>query len=348
MRRRPILDAVLIVALTALVYAIDWTTGVVPDVSGLYLVPVVLAAYWLGLFPAVAVAFAALTADFVLHPSLHWSTLAAHSSIHLLTYSFAAYVTALLRRQLNTIRMLNERRDYELELARRLTDAVADRYLVSAEGPYDVAVRSRPSRELGGDQVLIRSTEKGLFLCIADISGKGVSAALFASMLQSRINEAVDASPAPRDVIQRVNIGMLASLPSEMFVTMLCCLVHDERLSFVNAGHEPGYVTGSGLPVVRLLTPTGLPLGVSADLDVQEAVVPFAAESWLTCYSDGITDSDGFGGDRLKIESFVQRSSASTAAELADSLMAAAGVERQRDDMSVLVVRALSERMLPE
>lgn len=341
MWRKLIPQTLFVLALTAAVYAIDWITGLLPDVSGLYLVPVVLAAYWLGLFPALVVALGALTADFVLHPSVHWSTLAIHTSIHLLTYSFAAYVTALLRRQLNTIRSLNERRAYELELARRLNDAVAQRYLVSAEGPYDVAMRSRPSRELGGDQVLVRSTEQGLFACIADISGKGVSAALFASMLQSRINEAVDESPAPRDVIVRVNKGMLASLPSEMFVTMLCCLIQDGQLAFVNAGHEPGYITGERQPIYRLLTPSGLPLGVTADLDVEETVVPFSGDSRLTCYSDGITDSEGFQGDRSRIESFVEHSSASTAAELADSLMAAAGVEQQRDDMSVLVVVAL-------
>ena len=344
MKRQLILEAVLVLTLTVVVYAIDSITGLVPDVSGLYLVPVVLAAYWFGLLPGVAVALAALSADFVLHPSLHWSTLAIHGSIHLLTYSFAAYMTALLTRQLNTIRRLNERRDYELELARRLNDAVAQRYMISAEGPYDVAVRSKPSRELGGDQILIRSTDRGLFACIADISGKGVSAALFASMLQGRINEAVDASPAPRDVVLRVNKGMLASLPSEMFVTMLCCLIQNGHLTFVNVGHEPGCITGAQQGLTRLLTPSGLPLGVSPDLDVEEAVVPFLADSMLTCYSDGITDSTGFRGDRQKLESFLEHSAASTAAELADSLMAAAesGVREQRDDMSVLVVRALA------
>lgn len=344
MRRQLIPETLLVLVLTAVVYAIDSITGLDPDVSGLYLVPVVLAAYWLGLFPGVAVALVALSADFVLHPSDHWSTVVIHSSIHLMTYSFAAYVTALLRRQLTTIRSLNDRRAYELELARHLNDAVAERYMVSTEGPYDVAVRSKPSRELGGDQVLIRSTDRGLFACIADISGKGVSAALFASMLQSRINEALDESPAPHDVVVRVNKGMLASLPSEMFVTMLCCLIQDGRLTFVNAGHEPGYITGAQRPATRLLTPSGLPLGVSPDLDIEETVVPFPAGSRLTCYSDGITDSAGFRGDRSKVESFLERSAASTAAELADSLMAAAegGVGGQRDDMSVLVVRALA------
>ncbi len=341
MRQKFIAQALLVLALTAVVYAIDSITGFVPDVSGLYLVPVVLAAYWFGLLAGITVALAALSADFVLHPSVHWSTLVFHSSTHLLTYSFAAYVTALLKRQLNAIRSLNDRRNYELGLARRLNDAVAERYLVSTEGPYDVAVRSKPSRELGGDQVLIRSTDQGLFTCIADISGKGVSAALFASMLQSKINEAVDESPAPHDVIVRVNRGMLASLPSEMFVTMLCCLIQNGRLAFVNAGHEPGYITGAHQSVVRLLTPSGLPLGVTADLEAEETVVPFSGDSRLTCYSDGITDSEGFRGDRSRIESFLEASSASTAAELADGLMAAAGVEQQRDDMSVLVVRAV-------
>lgn len=340
-RRGP--KALLVVALTGGVYILDVSIGLLPDVSGLFLVPVVLSAYWFGLLPSLAVTAIALSADFVQHPVVPGYVVLVHSVTHLMTYSFAAYVTSLLRNQLATIRRLSSRRDYELDLAKRLQDALAERYMVTTGDPHDMAVKSVSSRELGGDQVLVRSTEQGLFGCIADISGKGVSAALFAPLLQSLIHEAIEFSADPHTVIAKVNAGMHASLPQDMFVTMFCCLVEANKLTFVNAGHEPGFLIDGDGVMRQLMSKGGLPVGVMAQLSVPPDTCDFESGSVLLGYSDGITDSAGFGGNQEQIAAFLRSTRSETADEIAERLLlqASEGGDAQNDDMSVLVIRAL-------
>ena len=86
----------------------------------------------------------------------------------------------------------------------------------------------------------------------------------------------------------------------------------------------------------------GLPIGIEETLHVDARHVAFPSGSKLLCYSDGITDSMGFGGDRARLVEWFARSTYPDADGLADALLetAAPGGATQRDDMSVIVVKA--------
>lgn len=338
------LQTLLVLTLLSIVYAIDASTGLVPDVSGLYLVPVVLTAYWFGLLPSLATVIAALSADYLLHPEVHRNVIVVHNVTHLMTYAFAASVTAVLRRQLTTIRQLSGRRDFELGVARRLQRAVSERYVLSKDERFDVAARVEPARELGGDQVFVRDTSDGLLVCVADISGKGVSAALFSALLQATIDESTWGSARPELLVERVNARMHATLPLEMFVTMFCGLIGGETLTYVNAGHEPAFVIDAmGTPLPPLLSDQGFPIGINETLSIPPVSTAFASGSSLLMYSDGVTDSSGFGGRFDLIEDYFRMTSSLPAQGIADAILQHASPEGvgQRDDMSVVVVRAL-------
>ena len=339
---RRVLGAVLVIVSVLPIYALDRVTGATADLSGLYLLPVVLVAYWLGMWPGLAMAGIVLAAEVAAYPAGHRSVIIIHALTHAATYSFAAVVTARLRSQLNTISRLKEHRDYDLGMARRLQESARKTYEPSGRLEADVAVRVEPAQELGGDFALVRESVNGLFACIADISGHGVPAALFAALLQDTVDTALLQSDDPERIVAAVNQRMYAALPAEMFITMFCCLLSERTLRFVNAGHEPGLLNRmASTTAVELNSTEGVPLGVRDDLEIPADEVVLGAGDILLLYTDGVTDSTGFGRDEQKVRLFFESQQWPTAATAAGAVISEAKRRgrAQPDDMSVVVVR---------
>ncbi|HSK47894.1 MAG TPA: SpoIIE family protein phosphatase [Coriobacteriia bacterium] len=339
--KRRVLGAIAVAALVLPIFILDVLTGESPDLSGLYLVPVVLVAYWLGMWPGLTVAVIVLLAELLAHPFEHRADVIVHAGTHAATYAFAAFVTARLRSQLGQIRELEKRRQYDLEVARRLQQSVEETYRPSGRLPFEVASHVVPARELGGDFVLIRESLHGLFVCIADISGHGIPAALFEALLQDAVNGALVETDDPEEVIATVNSRMYGTLPGEMFITMLCCLFSEEHLLFVNAGHEPALlVQSAGGHSTELCSPSGMPLGVRDGLRVPATDVTLDSGAMVLLFTDGITDSAGFGRDVENGRTFFESRAWKSAEEAAAAVIEAAARDgrRQPDDMSVVVV----------
>ena len=339
---RRVLGAVVAVVSVLPIYALDRATGATPDLSGLYLLPVVLVAYWLGMWPGLAMAGIVLAAEVAAYPVGHRSVIIVHALTHAATYSFAAVVTARLRSQLNTISRLEEHRDYDLEMARRLQESARETYEPSGRLEADVAIRMEPAQELGGDFALVRESVNGLFVCIADISGHGVPSALFTALLQDTVDAALLRSDEPECIVAAVNQRMYAALPAEMFITMFCCLLSERTLRFVNAGHVPGLLNRMASTTAMKLNSTGgMPLGVRDDMAIPAGEVVLDAGDILLLYTDGVTDSTGFGRDEQRVKRFFESRRWATAATAAAAVISEAkrGGQAQPDDMSVVVVR---------
>jgi hypothetical protein len=340
--RRRLFGAILVVSLVTPVYILDRVTGATPDLSGLYLLPVVLVAYWLGVLPGLAVAGIVMMAELAAHPGIHTTTIIVHALTHGTTYAFVAFVTARLRSQLSMIRELEGRRNYELELARHLHESAREGYRPSGHLGFDVATRLNPARELGGDLVVVRESVGGLFICIADISGKGVPAALFSALLQDTVNNALLGTDDPEEVVVKVNARMYDALPAEMFVTMFCGLLSEDVFHFVNAGHEPGLIRREeDVSSIELDSESGMPVGVRKDLRIPEGEVCLKAGDVLLLFTDGITDSTGFRRDAQNVRRFFESQRWPNAEAAAEALIAEAqrGGQAQPDDMSIVVVR---------
>lgn len=334
------------VSLVVPVFILDTITGLEPDLSGLYLVPVVIAAYWLGMWPALGAAATVLIAELVAHPHQPVETALVHALTHAITYSMAAIVTARLREQLQRVRELEQMRDYDLELARVIQESSNESYRPRADGErFDVATRTVPARELGGDLLLVRPMGDGLITCIADISGKGVSAALFAALLQDALNTALQRTNDPEEIVTALNRHLDASLPSEMFITFFCGLITGDTLRFVNAGHDPGLLRRPGKAAAIVLdSVSGMPLGVARELRITAREVPFEPEDMLLLFTDGLTDSEGFGRSLERVVRFFEGGYWTSADELADALLAEASRvgSAQPDDITIIAVRALA------
>ena len=342
MSSRNALRLLLLVAGVIMVHGLDRVSGL-PDLTVLYLLPIILGTYWLGLRFGLALGVAALAAEVLAQPLQQRPLMVADAAAHIAVFALAAVATARLLAQLKAVRALQQRRDVEIGVARVLHEATTAED--TPDDPrFEIASRLHAARELGGDLVLLRKTGGGPFLCVSDISGKGVPAALFSALLRSALTDALEESCDPGHVVRHVNARMHASLPPDMFVTMFCGLLSDSELAYANAGHEPGFLLRSdGGETSDLLSKDGMPVGIQPTLVIPTTSLPFKPHDIFVSFTDGVTDSPAFDGERDAVRRVLETERRATAAALADALVARAtgGQAPQRDDVTVLAVRRL-------
>jgi sigma-B regulation protein RsbU (phosphoserine phosphatase) len=172
---------------------------------------------------------------------------------------------------------------------------------------FRIAATSQPARIVGGDYFDVLPLNDGArAICIGDVCGKGVPAALLMANLQAAVKICVAERMGPRDLCETVNRVMCGNL-AEGFITFFYAVLETTppRLTYCNAGHNPPILTGAGESSrpSRLSTGGGI-LGVFPDWRYEEAQVPLTAGNHILMYTDGITESrnaagEEFGEDRL-------------------------------------------------
>ncbi len=208
------------------------------------------------------------------------------------TQAAVALENAVLHRQdLN-----RQRLEREVELAGEI-----QRQLLPASFPvppgYEVLARAESSREVGGDVYDLVSTGDDVLIMIADITGKGVPAALMAASLHAAVRVMAQGCPPPEEMAARLHAHLLTSTPDNKFATVfLACLQPGGELNYVSAGHNPVIVV-SQEGEVRTLGSTGPPLGLvpGSTFRARQAVLPPGA--LLVAYTDGFSEAPAAGGD---------------------------------------------------
>lgn len=329
----------LVAGLIVLVYALDKVTGIEPDLTVLYLIPVIIATYAYGRDWGMLTALVAMISEVLAHPSPDTSVVAVDALTHFAVFAFAALSVARLTRQLETIRALDNRRDFDLSLARRIHADLLEEP-VACPG-LEVSRRIEFARELGGDYCVVRCVPEGLFVFVADISGKGVSAALFTALLYEELNRALEATRDPGIILYQLNAALHRMLPPEMFVTAFCAIVTEVGIASANAGHEPPLVSTPAGEIVDLPATTP-PLGVLASFDPVVVRVPFARGYTLLCVTDGVTESRAFFGRTDRLRDLLRRDAQRPPDALTDDILRAVHSEANgslRDDTTVVAIR---------
>jgi sigma-B regulation protein RsbU (phosphoserine phosphatase) len=163
-----------------------------------------------------------------------------------------------------------------------------------------------PAHEVGGDYYDFLDMGPGLLgLVLADVSGKGVAAALLMANLQGCFRSQVSRRLSTSALLAEVNRLFYASTPPEQYATVFFAQYDDRarRLRYVNCGHVPPVLVRASGGIERL-EDNATVLGIFGDWSCTEAVVDLAPGDTLVLYSDGVTDSgidEGreFGEDRL-------------------------------------------------
>ena len=191
----------------------------------------------------------------------------------------------------------------ELALSR-----LQQRSLVSLEPPdvpgYDLASYYEPAREIGGDffeLFLLRRRGRPLGITIADVTGKGIAAALLMAFARPVMHSALQAASGPADALRRTNRILVDELRTALFITALVgrLEVRTGRMTIANAGHEPPVlVPAGGGPIVEV-EGGGRMLGMSSPLDLPETEIELAPGDRLVLYTDGVTDAATTSGDRF-------------------------------------------------
>jgi len=156
--------------------------------------------------------------------------------------------------------------------------------------------KNLPCKEIGGDFFDAVNTKEGLAVVLADVSGKGVSAALLASTLQGMIYSHLLAGMPLLDVVAAVNRFFTDKLVGEKYATVLLArLRRDGELEYVNCGHVPPLLVCAG-EVIR--PPHGnVPVGLLADATFESATCQMNSGDRFILVTDGVTEAENSMGD---------------------------------------------------
>jgi sigma-B regulation protein RsbU (phosphoserine phosphatase) len=215
---------------------------------------------------------------------------------------------------------------------------------------WDIAARLEPARETSGDFYdFIPVANKNIGIVIADVTDKGMGAALFMALSNTLIRTyAVRYPSLPALTISAVNDRILSDTRSDMFVTTFFGVLepHTGRLRYVNAGHHPPYLisTQKGKSIDRL-NPTGMALGVVDGAHWQQKIVKLSAGDILILYTDGITEAQNsqgvFFGEQRLLE-VVRSKNCCSAREIQEAVFAEVhyfvGDRPRQDDMALTVI----------
>ena len=251
-----------------------------------------------------------------------------------------------------------KRLEEELRIARAIQMSLLPR------GPLDVpglgiTALCVPAREVGGDYYdFFQLSPDRLGVLIADVSGKGTSAALYMAELKGLILALSQRYQSPRDLLIEVNRIISEHLDSRSFITITYAVIDLQAgvMTFCRAGHTPLiFLSGPSSPVpsARVLTPSGMVLGLRiegaaekfAEL-LEEERVDLSPGDVIVLYTDGITeamnpDSDLFGESRLS--RIVEEHGHLESGELRERIMreveAFVGSADQHDDMTMILLK---------
>ncbi|MEW6207127.1 MAG: PP2C family protein-serine/threonine phosphatase [Acidobacteriota bacterium] len=264
------------------------------------------------------------------------------------TTGVAVLIAAIyrLRLQLEASRLELARKEAELSFALEVQRALFPRQLPKTTS-LEFAAVCIPARGISGDYYDVLELPDGrVVFAIADISGKGISAAILMANVQALLRALTQTGATPRDVIARLNQHLHQVTDDSRFATFFYAEWDEleRQLTYINAGHHPPLVFGSLCE--KRLTEGGLPIGLFAHSDFQAGQVALQYGDMIALYSDGITEAESAGGEefgeqRLRriIESHLSKPLVEIQEAVISSVREWAGREPQ-DDMTLLIVRA--------
>jgi len=241
-----------------------------------------------------------------------------------------------------------ERFKKELALAEEIQNSLLPNKSPKIPG-WEASAWLESAREASGDFFDIIELGEGKYgLAIADVSGKGVSSALYMALVSTLLKTyASEYGLDPGQVMFAVNKRMLSDSRSGLFATLFYGVLDTTTavLTYANAGHNPGYlVRRDGLDE---LAATGIPVGMLSEQHWTTAETTIPPGGALVLYTDGVTDAvnqkgDYYGQQRLADAARSWSRSASSAREIRSGLMADVrsfvGGAAQEDDITFLIV----------
>lgn len=241
-----------------------------------------------------------------------------------------------------------QRLEQELEVARSIQKSFLPRACPLLPG-WEVAALWRSARRVGGDFYdIILFDERHVGFVVADVSDKGVPAALYMALSKTIIRASALEARSPAQALRRANDLLVADSSSGMFVTVFYGVldVRDGVFTYANAGHNPPLLARAGGGAPERLAADGMILGVVEDIDLEEKQVRMNTGDVLLMYTDGLTDAineheEEFGADRLArcLADAQDRPAESLIQHIDREVAAHVGGQPQFDDYTLVAVK---------
>jgi sigma-B regulation protein RsbU (phosphoserine phosphatase) len=237
---------------------------------------------------------------------------------------------------------------HEMAIGRRIQQSLLPRTFPTFDG-WAFAAAYEPAREVGGDLFDVfplRGQPDRIGLLIADVTGKGIPAALLMADVRALLHAAADNADGPADALRRVNAILVRERVTSLFVTAALVVADTVtgRLTFASAGHEAPLVA-RGQGGVEQLDVAGPILGAFEEASFEEHDADLAPGDTLVLYTDGVTESRderrGFYGE-ARLRDVLERSCGGSAEAIrravVDDVTAFRGAAEAFDDLTLLVV----------
>jgi phosphoserine phosphatase RsbU/P len=262
-------------------------------------------------------------------------------SFNLMTGSISGLIEEQKQRQ---------RLENEISIAREVQNQLFPKRLPSVPG-VEVEAICKAARSVSGDYYdFIQLTPTHIAVAIADISGKGISAALLMASLQAALRSQLlmegSENLGTAELVSRLNKHLVRNTGDDRFATFFIA-VYDSatrQLRYTNAGHLPSFLI-SGKKTEHL-DKGGMVLGVYEESLYEENLLQVPADALLIGYSDGLVEPENVYGEEFgmrRLQEAAVQVQASSPSRVAESLMTAAeewaGSAEQADDMTVIVAR---------
>jgi len=269
------------------------------------------------------------------------------ADLELLTSIASSAATAIENARLYRVAVEQGRIERELQVAREVQASLLPPETPNLAG-WDFAARWRPAREVSGDFYDFVPMDGRLGVVIADVSDKGMPAALFMALSRSIIRASVTSDRLPAESIAQANRLICADSMDSMFVTLVYMQLDPAtgELAYVNAGHNPPLLYHAVEGELVSLTGTGMALGLFDSVDFAGRAVRLAPGDFILLYTDGVTEAldtqyRAFGEERLQRVLLDNR--AARAEEMATALEEAltdfTGAAAPSDDITFVIAK---------
>jgi sigma-B regulation protein RsbU (phosphoserine phosphatase) len=245
---------------------------------------------------------------------------------------------------------------HELNVASEIQNSILPKNFIS-DANVDIFAKMTPAKEIGGDFYdffWLTPAKDKLGIVIADVSGKGVAAALFMTVSRTLLRaQAFNHPDQPGTCLTLVNTTLENDNTNVMFVTLFYAILDVKTgvLTYSNAGHNPPHIARKGAGIESMHKIHGMALGVMGDLEYKQDQITLNPGDLLLLYTDGVTEAETASGNFYSDErliSTLDKLRDLAPKELINTLRTdittfAAGYH-QSDDITMLAVRYLAAK----
>ena len=239
-----------------------------------------------------------------------------------------------------------ERIESELRIARDIQMSMVPNIFPNREG-LDIYAKIEPAKEVGGDLYGYLLMGDELYVCLGDVSGKGVPASLFMAQATRLFRTLATQHMMPAEIATRMNAALSEDNEQGMFVTMFiaCFDLVKGTMDFCNAGHNPPFIHDAGGGRFLEMLPNA-PIGLWPGLEYDGEQIEDISGQMLVIYTDGLNEAENkqqeqLGDDRLLeiLETMSMRSAKEVIETLYEAVRQHRAGAEPNDDLTIMSIR---------